>query len=288
MMSCIAESDQGQIRGCVIVTNNTGENHLTNPQDAATSLVKYVSSMPCRLDCLHYVFDDHRIGTIIKESMQGADDRMKVRIKPYFGTFEENKLALLSVGIPVAVMPVQASGKFDLTYHQEWIKERVARESLSLLEESHEASEEVGGDNDDNGIDSSSEDEDDNDGEESSTATMTGQAPVGMYPGPLDVIVGKSSVNRYHSGNIRYESVLDDYEEEYEAANKTAKTKLAEKIVNQVLVGNGRFIKKSEAGWVETTFLEARNKVSMAYRDRRRKRQSARPKNENANASSSS
>ena len=279
-MSCIAESDQAQIRGCVVVANNTGHNQQVNSQDAATSLFTMVPALPARIDCVHYVFDDQRIDIIVKESMETSDSRLKVRIKPYYGTFQENKLALMSVGIPVSVMPMEDSKEFNLSYHQEWLQERIAKESSpssSKLQRIKQESEgprstpaDVNNCSQQRSVTPSSPrcpSDDDH-----SMIGADRRASVDMFPGPLDIISGKSSVTKYHSGNIRYESVLDDYMNEYESASKMDKTKIAEKIVRVIITNNGRFIKKTEEGWVETTFLEARNKVSMAYRDRRKRR----------------
>jgi hypothetical protein len=285
LMSCVSETVEGQIRGCIVVIANTAKNRQVDRQDAATAIFKLVKRFPTRVDCVHYVYDDERTDCIVKDAMTTADPRTMVRIKPYFGSFREHKLGLMSVGIPVAVLPMTESEEFDLSYHEEWFRERMIKDRLQTKHHQppqqqpaqayfpsneilHYVSAEDAMDRSGTATPSSTICSSDDD---YSTATSHSRAPVGMYPGPLDIIAGKSSITKYHSGNIRYESVLDEYMEEYERSEKMEKTKVAEKIVKRITAKNGRFIKKTDEGWVQISFLEARNKVSMAFRDRRKR-----------------
>lgn len=92
-----------------------------------------------------------------------------------------------------------------------------------------------------------------------------------LIPGPYDIICGRDKLAQNHKGNFRYQHVVESFREEYENSTKDEKTVVASKIV-ELVKRQGRFLKYEEATgrWVELTDKQARNKVSNAFRSRRK------------------
>jgi hypothetical protein len=90
-----------------------------------------------------------------------------------------------------------------------------------------------------------------------------------LVPRRFDVLFGRGSHTRVHTGNLRALHLVEMQCEEYEEASKNEKTAIAARIVTKILESYGRFLKWEEEGWVEVDFDTARNKVSHFFRRRR-------------------
>lgn len=260
IMMSIAESEDAQRRGMILVGNNCRPNG-PDP-DAVEShnfLFAMLDAFPVRIECHHYLLrNQHReIHAGIKKGLDASSQRNRVRFKYYYGCNEDFKLPLMSVGIPVSVLPFDEDDEKEMNYHQEWLQARRAKEIVHL-QTSH--SQHI---NEDSVI---------TDEEPSTEIGDVGTKNDSIIaPRPIDILLGRSYYSMKHVGNARFRKILDDNYSVYESTSKNEKTAVAEKIVNDILSGGARFLRQGEHGWEEASFLEARNKVSNGYRDRRKK-----------------
>lgn len=95
-----------------------------------------------------------------------------------------------------------------------------------------------------------------------------------VIPRRFDVLLGKRSEAREHTGTMRALHVVEMYFEEYEKLGKYQKTEVAEKIIRIIHESAGRFLKQKEhGGWMEVDDTEARKKIAHWFRHVRFKRQ---------------
>jgi len=103
-----------------------------------------------------------------------------------------------------------------------------------------------------------------------SAASITTE-PLVSEPNTCDVIFGRGKGTQNHPGNTRLREFIDANLEAYEGAKLLEKTLIAERVVQQVKSLSGRFLKQAGSGWAEVKDESAREKISHAFRDRRRK-----------------
>ncbi|KAL3932648.1 MAG: hypothetical protein SGBAC_010751 [Bacillariaceae sp.] len=108
-------------------------------------------------------------------------------------------------------------------------------------------------------------------------ATAQNSIPVQVgLPSKFDVLCGQSRICANHTGNRRFQVILDIYASRYEAANnKQDKMMLTKEIVGCIATSGGRFLKFKDGMWTEISSVTARDKASHALRTKvqSRKRQ---------------
>lgn len=100
------------------------------------------------------------------------------------------------------------------------------------------------------------------------TAASTEEEPaqVGL-PNKFDVLCGQSRICANHTGNRRFQVVLDIYASRYDAVkSKQEKMMLTKEIVGCIASSGGRFLKYKDGMWTEISSVTARDKVSHALR----------------------
>jgi hypothetical protein len=142
----------------------------------------------------------------------------------------ECKYELMTFGIPTKVLPITTEGDVDVEHHTRWLQRRRILEAA------------IGRDN------------------ECHT----------NVPHHSDVLYGRDKSVQEHSGNIRYLNLIAEYWDRYDGAKKIEKKSITEEMVNLVKASGGRFLKMDDSGWVEVSDVVARDKVSNAFRDRRK------------------
>jgi hypothetical protein len=86
-------------------------------------------------------------------------------------------------------------------------------------------------------------------------------------PTNFDVLCGQSRICANHTGNRRFQIVLDMYAPRYQVAStKNEKMSLTKEIVGVIASSGGRFLKYKDGAWIEITDVTARDKVSHALR----------------------
>lgn len=91
-----------------------------------------------------------------------------------------------------------------------------------------------------------------------------------LVPGRFDILMGRSWTAQLQPGNIRFRHIVAKHWEVYEKARKHEKTAIAKGVVQEVKATGSRFLKSDGAGWVLVDDTVAREKVSSAFRDRRK------------------
>lgn len=100
----------------------------------------------------------------------------------------------------------------------------------------------------------------------SSTTAVEEPAQVGV-PNKFDVLCGQSRICANHTGNRRFQVVLDIYASRYDAVkSKQEKMMLTKEIVGCIASSGGRFLKYKDGMWIEISRVTARDKVSHALR----------------------
>ena len=89
-----------------------------------------------------------------------------------------------------------------------------------------------------------------------------------VIPNHEDILLGRGNINHY--GNLRFRQLIDQYQQEYEDADKVGKTNVAEKIVQVIKSSGGRFLKKNGNGWIQECDEKSRYCVSHRFRNMRR------------------
>jgi hypothetical protein len=86
-------------------------------------------------------------------------------------------------------------------------------------------------------------------------------------PAKFDILCGQSRICAGHTGNRRFQVVLDIYAPRYDASSsKQEKMTLTKEIVGCIHAAGGRFLKYREGQWEEISNVTARDKVSHALR----------------------
>jgi hypothetical protein len=91
-------------------------------------------------------------------------------------------------------------------------------------------------------------------------------ASVGI-PNMFDILCGQSRICANHTGNRRFQVVLDLFAPKYDASSsKQEKMALTKEIVAVIANSGGRFLKYHDGLWTEISTVTARDKVSHALR----------------------
>ena len=98
-----------------------------------------------------------------------------------------------------------------------------------------------------------------------------------IVPRRFDVLFGKETRAREHTGTLRALHIVEMYFEEYEKLGKYQKTDVAEKIISIIHMSEGRFLKQNgdddgTGAWMEVDDTEARKKIAHWFRHARTKR----------------
>ena len=190
----------------------------------------------------------------------------------------------MTYGIPSHILPLNMdNGEIDLRSYHQWLVDLKRREQSSegTLKKKKDASEEeehrlpvetkVASTQTENTASTTDE-----------TDTTTKSAPTShettkeiIVPGPMDMISGRGRRKSANSvGYLRMQTLLDKHSAAYEnAGGQLAKVVIADVVLKELQSMGCRFIKSSpEQGYVEESEESAREKISMAFRNRRRAR----------------
>jgi len=96
-------------------------------------------------------------------------------------------------------------------------------------------------------------------------------------PLPSDVLLGKGKPIQKHPGNVRLHAVVSSLLPKYDAAKRSERTKITNKVVEMVKALPSRFLSKDSGVWIEVHDAKARDKVSGLFRTQRRSSKSRPP-----------
>lgn len=255
------DDEESQKKGSVCVVLNVGESRANNNPIGGVKLPGLTRALPNRWASFHYCVDDQSTATMVNLAVMflGSRDRARFRkhvgkfqcgilidsfiryttflcslLSLFFvGAFKEVRYKLMSFGIPVSVIPITDDGTFPLDNHMDWMRRRQKLEET--VNENYNA------------------------------------ANRPFVPGPRDVLCGRSKLALSHPGNVRYRTMIEDRKADYDKAAKPEKTKIASNLVLLMQQTGARFLKPDADGnWVHADNSVARDKVSNAFRDRRK------------------
>ena len=88
-----------------------------------------------------------------------------------------------------------------------------------------------------------------------------------LYPGPLDVLLGRGHRGKGVQGNLRLAALVAEYTNRYRALEeKLEKTIITMEIVQRIKDEGGRFLQRCPTGWKVADDQAVRDKVISAMR----------------------
>lgn len=232
-MSMLRDED-AQKRGSVWVIMNTDSYKASLENFSA--LYRMETAIPERLMGGHYCYTDPALRPYVAGLQIFVYERDLNRLRTHFGTREEIEFALKTFGIPVHDCPVAMDGTFSNVAH---------REHLALLRAQ----------------------------EEKDLQPALNPENSDFMPRRFDVLFGKSSLAREHTGTLRALYLVQMHFATYEKLGKFQKTDVADTIISMIHESGGRFLKQNESGvWMEVSDVEARKKVAHWFRHARTKK----------------
>ena len=252
MISSLAEEEEDQRRGFVLICINMGENmSFYGKEDTKNNASVMVLGRPLVKCVATHVFDAS--GTFGKKyrfvfNSSRIDQNAQVRIRIHsIGQYDYKQLHFLlnTHGIPARVIPLREDGKYDLMYHNEYLRARKALETARQQQS-----------------------------DRSSRNTHT------LSPGPRDVIHGIDNFARSHAGNVKFLSLVEEMFPEYDAIeDRLERPIIYQQQLDKIHDSGGLFLYKDDDGlWREASHKMAMDKIGNAFRSRRKiiKREEAR------------
>ena len=137
----------------------------------------------------------------------------------------------MSFGLPVPSLPISYDGELKTANHLKWMAKRKAKDAQ----------------------------------------LKSGQPFCGVdLPGTSDVLLGRGKQCNEHKGNVKFRSLVDARQTEYENASVQEKKSIAAEIVAAIKKEHGRFLKKEKGDWwVVASDAEACNKANTLFRTER-------------------
>jgi hypothetical protein len=231
-LMCAAEDETNQKMGSVAIIYGLGqEEQAVDPEKAKSAWegTNVTLAVPLRFEVTHFCMNCTGSYFSMVAKAAGLFDRARFRV--HLGSPVECAYALLSFGLPSALLPFTPECELKTGNHMNWIQRRNVKEQelrrVGVF----------------SGID---------------------------LPSRNDVLLGKGVPFQNHPGNQRLKELCEIYLDEYNKANRQSKTVVGVRIVQEILnpsdslgrLGNGgvggRFLKlqecKSKRGWwVEET-----------------------------------
>jgi hypothetical protein len=209
-------------------------------------------SLAARISALHYCYTHERLRPYVSGMQLFFAEQDRYRIRPFMGDLKDIMFQLQTYGIPMHLSPVQDDGSWSVDWLHETLQAQRLKEEkeLKIMEES--ASKDL--------LTAESHPL----AEPSNDPVPTVEPGTSVFPEEeaeqsiviprrFDVILGKTSQARVHTGNRRAIHLCHMNYEAYEQAGKFKKTEVAERIVSIIRQSGGRFVRweEDEGGWVE-------------------------------------
>mmetsp|Transcript_2901 Transcript_2901/g.6435 ORF Transcript_2901/g.6435 Transcript_2901/m.6435 type:complete len:599 (+) Transcript_2901:346-2142(+) len=235
MLSNCLEDEETQKKGIVAVVYALGRQ--MDDIDVMRRVHWAREGLPKRVVGIHHCMSDDSLKPLfLSVRMYLMNKQLRSRIRPHRGEQNDVMFELQTYGIPVDEQLLHPNGSLSLAWHREWLKIRRSQEEAATEDKVSS----------DKGV---------------------------IVPRRFDVLFGRGKNTREHTGNLRCVHLVEMHQDKYEAANKYAKTEIAERIVTMVYDSYGRFLKwDSKEGWIEVDREAAREKISHFFRHLRSKK----------------
>lgn len=256
-------------------------------------------SFPLRYSAAHVCLKASSTLTFGRETFKEAINLIprytRVRTRIHFGTDQEHQQTLRGHGLCIESFPLDVDGNVRTEILNEWIFDHTcgSQAAAALKRGSSTSCSE-----DDSSLDVSGgsgraprkTDRDlmlpFNDSEDGKTSPSTAEskedgglppaARAPIVPTKRDVLLGRGWKLQNHDGNVIFRQFLEDYAEAYDRSPRLEKRKMVRTLVLSMKRDGTRFLKQSEENsdiWMDSTMLEAENKVSQVFRTIRKNRQ---------------
>lgn len=265
LMQVASDPETHRAGGCVQVYHPEGF-LPTNKRDPFSDVQKSMSVLAAGLGLMtticavHYCYNDHAMEPLMtshKIHCLSKQQRCHFR-EHYYERHDDLCFKLETFGIPIDRSLFLPGGRLGMSWYMEWIRCHESREREERDKRNKEQLKSQGRGN--NAANSGRKD-----GE---SASVTGNTPATgiILPRKFDVLFGKGK-SREHAGNLRCAYLVEQHQVEYEKANRTGKTHIAQNIIAMIKESGGRFLKKDgNQCWQEVTHTQAREKVAHFFR----------------------
>lgn len=268
----LARDMEAQRKGVVFVIynyTNTEEKVDWNHLDQHV-----VARFPQYIEAVHYCYTDEALRPFVSGVPLFIPEQVRYRFRSHYGTPTEIDFQLQTFGIPTQDSPMQFDGSWKTDWHQEWLRMQQGQEEQKLRVQitSQSPRSEAG-------------ESRDQDCDPHPFTLPFSQSPTThpladekkeqeevsliLIPRRFDVLFGRGSNAKTHTGNLRAMHLCEMNREQYENATRPAKTDIAYRIISIIHESGGRFLKpeKDGGGWVEVDdMVVARNKISHFFR----------------------
>ena len=225
--------EEAQKRGAVWMIINSDSYKVS--VENFTGIYQMGAGIPNRLMGGHYCYTDPSLRPYVAGLQIFIYERDLNRMRTHFGTPEEIEFSLQTFGIPVQDCPVWVDGTFSNAEHRQYLSSLRSQE------------------------------------EKDSELTVNPESTL-FTPRRFDVLFGKSSLAREHTGTLRALLLVQMHFATYEKLGKYQKTDVADTIISIIHESGGRFLKQNERGcWMEVSDVDARRKVAHWFRHARTK-----------------
>ena len=187
-------------------------------------------------------------------------------VRCHTGSWTETQYDLLTYGIPVSALPMdESTGEFQPHLQQEW-QESIRQQELAASSTPSTTQSPLVSD------ESSSHD--------TAVTSFT-------IPRSQDVLFGKHKMIFSHPGNLRYLALISETMDEFEKASREERKEIIARVIDTIHDNGGRFLKLDPVSraWTVVEDIElCKDKVSNAYRDKRKALLRAKAREEKKNA----
>ena len=236
MLSNCLKDEETQKKGIVVVVYALGGHK--DKLEVMRRVHWAREGLPKRVVGIHHCISDEKLKPFfLSVKMYLMNKQLRSRIRSHQGKQNDVMFELQTYGIPVDEQLLHPNGSLSLAWHREWLKIRRSQEDAATDDQSSS----------DKGV---------------------------IVPRRFDVLFGRGKTTREHTGNLRCVHLVEMHQDKYEAANKYAKTEIAERIVSMIYDSYGRFLKWDNrgGGWIEVDREAAREKISHFFRHLRSKK----------------
>ena len=209
----------------------------------ATKLCAVITGCaPVRCCSVHYC-DESNQPSEIASTVEMYDLKARLRTRSHVmenGNYKKLFIELMTFGLPTSLLPIDENGMLhldNLKYHQLFLEQRKELESQRRKQNSK---------------------------------AQTEQTRYVTSPHSLDILYGSKALQMGHVGNAKYNGVIADRYDEWDEQHRLDKKEFHVKIYDEIGRYGGRLLGMQNTGWVELSSKDAIDKISQAFRNRRR------------------
>ena len=263
VMSLLEESDETQKAGVVAVWYAVSPVREARSQYGGNTGLLY--ALPLHFASIHFCSTNVFAYILTSAGFYLCPPKIRARIRIHWGGHKKCLEELSTFGIPKDGFPMSPPLYEPTNENQvSWVKERYRYENSLYTGSLH------------TGGSAAASDPAATPPPKRTTTTIT-TSKIGngnQPPSELDVVFGRGRSIQDYPGNKKFRAILDKKKNEYDNLSKFGRTDLAASIIQQIKNDGGRFLKKKDSGgeacWEEVELKEARAKVTMAFRSRRK------------------